>query len=284
MALSNAQLLMLDNLIYTDYVSDGMSVGEIITAIENDGFNVSSCEMTSSEWEELVSMVKDEPSLLNYKVTNYVDDDKTGMRAACFVNDESNPTDVNVVFRGTSGDYEWHDNGEGGYLSDTNQQQMAADYVNGLPNKYGNNLTVTGHSKGGNKAQYVTIVTDRIAKCVSYDGQGFSEEFLQKYADEIVKKSQSIVSISASDDFVNCLLYPIAGTKIYIDTEDQDNFTHYHKPNILFDQNGNLRPQTEQSDLSKFINEYTTYMISNLEEPERSITINGLIDGLICYI
>lgn len=112
---------------------------------------------------------------------------------------------------------------------------------------------------------------------MSYDGQGFSEEFLQKYADEIAKKSQSIVSISASDDFVNCLLYPIAGTKIYIDTENQDNFTHYHKPNILFDQNGNLRPQTEQSDLSKFINEYTTYMISNLDEPERSITINGLI-------
>lgn len=277
MALSNAQLLMFDNLIYTDYVSDGMSVGEIITAIENDGFNVSSCEMTSSEWKELVSMIKEEHSLLNYKVTNYVDDDKTGMRAACFVNDESNPTDVNVVFRGTSGDYEWHDNGQGGYLFDTNQQQMAADYVNGLPDKYGKNMTVTGHSKGGNKAQYVTIVTDRIAKCVSYDGQGFSEEFLQKYADEIVQKSQSIVSISASDDFVNCLLYPIAGTKIYIDTENQDNFTHYHKPNILFDQNGNLRPQTEQSDLSKFINEYTTYMISNLEEPERSITINGLI-------
>lgn len=281
MALSNAQLLMLDNLIYTDYVSDGMSVGEIITAIENDGFNVGSCEMTSSEWKELVSMAKDEPSILNYKVTNYVDDDKTGMRAACFVNDESNPTDVNVVFRGTSGDYEWHDNGQGGYLSDTNQQQMAADYVNGLPDKYGNNMTVTGHSKGGNKAQYVTIVTDRIAKCVSYDGQGFSEEFLQKYADEIAKKSQSIVSISASDDFVNCLLYPIAGTKIYIDTEAQDNFTHYHKPNILFDENGNLRPQTEQSDLSKFINEYTTYMISNLEEPERSATIDGIINVVI---
>ncbi|HBM98594.1 MAG TPA: hypothetical protein DD413_04140 [Ruminococcus sp.] len=276
MALSNAQLLMLDNLIYTDYVYDGMSVGEIIKVIEEYDFNVSSCEMTSSEWKELVSMIKNEPSLLNYKVTNYVDD-TTGMRAACFVNDESNPTDVNVVFRGTKGDYEWHDNGQGGYLSDTSQQQTAADYVNGLPDKYGNNMTVTGHSKGGNKAQYVTIVTDRIAKCVSYDGQGFSEEFLQKYTDEIAKKSQSIVSISASYDFVNCLLYPIAGTKIYIDTKDQDDFTHYHKPNILFDNNGNLRPQIDQSDLSKLINEYTTYMISNLDEPERSITIDGLI-------
>ena len=29
--------------------------------------------------------------------------------------------------------------------------------------------------------------------------------------------------------------------------------------------------------MSKFINEYTTYMISNLDEPERSLTIDGLI-------
>lgn len=281
MALSNAQLLMLDNLIYTKYVSDGMSVKEIIDKIEGTGFNIRDCEMSSAEWEKLVSMVNNEPALLNYKVTNYVNDEKTGMRAACFVDDENNPTDVNIVFRGTGKEYEWHDNGQGGYVSDTEQQQRAADYVNGLPDKYGDNMTVTGHSKGGNKAQYVTVVTDRIAKCVSYDGQGFSEEFINKYKEKISKKSQSIISISASDDFVNCLLYPIAGTRIYIDTETQKNPTHYHKPNILLDKNGNLRPQTEQSDISKLINEYTTYMISNLDEPERSATVDGIINVVI---
>lgn len=277
MSLTNEQLLMLDNLIYTKYVSDGKTVREIITDIENDGYNVKACEMTASEWKELVAMVKNEPTLLDYTVTNYKNDSKTGMRAACFVNDKNNPTDVNVVFRGTSGDYEWHDNGEGGYLSDTEQQELAAEYVNNLPENYGDNMTVTGHSKGGNKAQYVTIVTDRIGKCISYDGQGFSPEFLEKYANEIAKKSNKITSISASEDFVNCLLYSIAGECIYIETEKQDNFLHNHKPNILFDKDGKLRKETEQSDLSKFINEYTTYMISNLEEPERSLTIDGII-------
>ena len=277
MALSNAQLLMLDNLIYTKYVSNGKQVKDIILDIENNDYQVNACEMTPSEWKDLVEAIKQEPKLMEYTVTNYKNDKETGMRAACFVDNENNPSDVNVVFRGTSGDYEWHDNGEGGYLTDTNQQKMAAEYVNNLPKEYGNNMTVTGHSKGGNKAQYVTIVTDRIAKCVSYDGQGFSEEFIEKYKDEIAKKSQSIISISASEDFVNCLLYPIAGTRIYIETEEQSNFKYNHKPNILLDKNGNLRPQTEQSDLSKLINEYTTYMISNLEEPERSITVDGLI-------
>ncbi len=284
MALSNAQLLMLDNLIYANnadtnasYISDDLTVREIITAIENDGYNLNSCEMSSSEWKELIETIKKEPTLLDYTVTNYVNDTKNGMRAACFVDDKNSPTDVNVVFRGTSGDYEWHDNGTGGYLSDTKQQELAAYYIEELPEKYGNNMTVTGHSKGGNKAQYVTIVTDRVVKCVSFDGQGFSEEFLNKYAEEIEKKAQSIISISASKDFVNCLLYPIAGTRIYVEAEEQDKFIHWHKPNILMDENGNLKTQSEQSDLAKFINEYTTYMISNMDEPERTITIDGLI-------
>lgn len=266
MALSNAQLLMLDNLIYTDYCENGKDVRGIIREMTNDlnnGKKIEGCMMTADEWRNLISSINDEPTLLNYTVQNYETNSSTGMRAACFVNDTDNPTDVNVVFRGTSGDYEWHDNGEGGYLSDTEQQKAAADYVNSLPDKFGNNMTVTGHSKGGNKAQYVTIVTDRIAKCVSYDGQGFSEEFINKYKETIAKKSQSIVSISASDDYVNCLLYPIAGTRVYIETEDQDNFLYYHKPNILLDDNGNIRKQTEQSDLSKFITEYTTYMIAD---------------------
>ena len=280
MALSNAQLLMLDNLIYTDYCENGKDVRGIIREMTNDlnnGKKIEGCMMTADEWRNLISSINDEPTLLNYTVQNYETNSSTGMRAACFVNDTDNPTDVNVVFRGASGDYEWHDNGEGGYLSDTEQQKAAADYVNSLPDKFGNNMTVTGHSKGGNKAQYVTIVTDRIAKCVSYDGQGFSEEFINKYKETIAKKSQSIVSISASDDYVNCLLYPIAGTRVYIETEDQDNFLYYHKPNILLDDNGNIRKQTEQSDLSKFITEYTTYMISNLDEPERSVTVDGLL-------
>ena len=279
MALSNAQLLMLDNLIYTDFCENDKDVGTIIKEMSDhlaSGKSISGCEMSNEEWREIVEMIENEPSLHSYTVQNYMNDE-SGMRAACFVDDVLNPKDVNVVFRGTSGDYEWHDNGEGGYLSDTDQQMKAVAYVNDLPKNYGNAMTVTGHSKGGNKAQYVTIVTDRIAKCVSYDGQGFSEEFINKYGDQIAKKANSIVSISASDDFVNCLLYPIAGTRLYLETEEQEYFLHYHKPNILFDEHGNLRNRTQQSDLSKFINEYTTYMISNLEEPERSVTVDGLI-------
>ena len=295
MALSNAQLLLLNNLIYVDngYLESGGTVKDIINRMEIDNFQLMKnpetgkypCEMDYQEWKTLVTSIKNDSTLLDYKITEYRNE-STGMRAACFVDDVNNPKDVNIVFRGTGNAYEWRDNGKGGYVSETEQQLRAAKYVEDLPSEWGDAMTVTGHSKGGNKAQFVTIATNRIAKCVSYDGQGFSKEFLEdpKYKDAIRKKANSIISISASDDFVNCLLYPIAGTRIYLKTETQDNFGYYHKPNILLDANGNLMPEGEQSDLSKLINEYTTYMISSLPEPERSATIDGLIEVVIAIL
>ena len=283
MALTEAQLLMLDNLIYTDYCDNGDSVETILDEIEGaiqNGKVIGACEMTNKEWLELVHSIKEEDDLLDYTVQHYENNSNTGMRAACFVDDIKNPEDVNVIFRGTKTDYEWHDNGEGAYTIETNQQLVAAEYVDNLPEEYGNNMTVSGHSKGGNKAQYVTIVTDRIGSCVSYDGQGFSQEFIEEYADEISQNAYKITSISAEGDFVNCLLFPVAGTKKYIDTERQKNFLHNHKPNILLDKNGDLRPETDQAEYAKLINEYSTYAVSNLREPVRGWVVDGLIGAL----
>lgn len=120
------------------------------------------------------------------------------------------------MFRGTSGDIEWHDNGQRGYLSDTDQQKAALKYIESLPY---NNITVTGHSKGGNKAQYVTILSDKVVRCLSLDGSGFSKEFIEKYKDRINERADKITSISAEYDCVNILFNSIAGITIHIDTE-----------------------------------------------------------------
>jgi hypothetical protein len=284
MALSKEQLLLLDNLIYLDGVENGMSVADIVSIARNkqipalDGKNIADCpaHMGKDEWTNLLNSIDNDPVLRAYWVTNYTND-STGMRAACFVDRENNPSDVNVVFRGTASDYEWRDNGQGAYLPETEQQQRAADYINAFPASYGNHMTVTGHSKGGNKAQYVTIVTDRVDRCLSFDGQGFSPEFLEKYATQIAQKSDRITSLSAKDDFVNCLLYSIAGTTIFIDNAEQKDFSHYHKPNIVFDDAFGLLSETERSELSNLIHEYSTYLVSNLDDPERSCMIDGLI-------
>jgi hypothetical protein len=122
-----------------------------------------------------------------------------------------------ILFKGTGGDAAWRDNGEGGYASvtDTIEQQAALEYFNRQMEDYpGVGAVVSGHSKGGNKAQYVAITGgDRVKEAFSFDGQGFNRPFLLKYADEIAANGGKITSISNEYDYVNLLFTPVPGSR-----------------------------------------------------------------------
>ncbi|MDD4590772.1 MAG: DUF2974 domain-containing protein [Parabacteroides sp.] len=166
--LTNSQLLLLDNLIYLNEVVNHNTdtVGEIVDRLLNQGGLDSSINpdkigtvdefpgrMTRAEWVEILEFIEADTELCSYTLTNGVGEDSDGLRAACFVNGN----DVNVVFRATGGDDEWHDNGQGGYLSDTQCQIEALDYFNGLPYYTSADITATGHSKGGANAMYAAV-------------------------------------------------------------------------------------------------------------------------------
>lgn len=282
MPLSENQLLMLNILVFTDYIKNGDTVLEIVCRMEADldqNNTIDTCRMKADEWRRLADHIKKHSDLLRYCVQHYKDGSNAEKNMACFVDDPENPQDVIVVFRGTSKNDDWRDNGSCCYNADTQKQMEAAEYVNGLPEKYGNNITVTGHSKGGNKAQYVTVVTDRVGRCVSFDGLGFSKEFIEKYSDEISKKSQCITSINASEDYVNSILLPITDKRIFVESniEYVSHFVEYHKPNILFNEVGELNSQKEQSTFPKRISEYSTYVLLNVKDSKKGDDISKLI-------
>ncbi|WP_432627712.1 Mbeg1-like protein [Brotaphodocola sp.] len=287
MALTDNELILLDNLIYFDGTyTEGDSVEQIIEKIAERIQSDPEAEyasMSGSEWMDIISAVQENEKLKTYKVTNIVtpsDDIATGT-AACFVDDIENPSDVNVIFKGSQNAYEWKDNGEGIYLIESDSQMAVAKYVNGLPSKYGNNITVSGHSKGGNKAQYVTIATDRVGRCVSEDGQGFSSEFCEKYAKQIEEKKNRIKNYCAESDFVNILGKNIAGETIFIKTDIQEKPWHYHKPNILLNEDGGFNDRGEQTEFIQDLQEYIQYMIDEVPEPQRSYVIDGLTGWMI---
>lgn len=301
--LSENQLILLDNLIYLNDVANknNRTVGDIVDSLLHgggldksktikDGKEAYPGQMSRGEWETILKAIEKDKDLTSLKLKHGVvgttydtkgnpvrgSDGRileTGNRSATFVDPQGNAT---VVFRGTSGDYEWHDNGTGGYLSDTDMQKAALDYINSLPY---NNITVTGHSKGGNKTQYVAILSDKVDRAVSLDGQGFSKEFLEKYKDEIAANRHKITSISAEADYVNVLLNPIAESDkiFYIDTEEQRDFLNNHKPNIVLDENGQLRGPAERGAISTLINDLTIYLNANMKEPDRSYAVDGLL-------
>ena len=88
-----------------------------------------------------------------------------GIRAVCYTGEGDK--DPILVYRGTGGTSEaWSDNMYGGFETETRMQSLASDFVNSDCGIY-RNIEVTGHSKGGNLAQYVTVkCPDAVASCV----------------------------------------------------------------------------------------------------------------------
>lgn len=110
------------------------------------------------------SHIKEENAefLNTYCIEHYVTETPQGgaFRACSFVkkNDDEEVDDVVVIFRGTAGDApEWTDNILNGNRVWSYETDKSVLYIQGLKEYYGeaaNHLTVSGHSKGGNRAQY----------------------------------------------------------------------------------------------------------------------------------
>lgn len=95
------------------------------------------------------------------------------------------------------------------------------------------NLTMTGHSLGGNLAEYSTIVSseygldDNIVRCVSLDGPGFSDEFIAKYRKQIEKMSNRMEHSRYS--LVGSLLNDLPGVHYrYIKVENKEGLADYN--------------------------------------------------------
>lgn len=224
--LTEEQLLLLDNFMYIQQsTTTGGTVGDIVNdLIANGGVSASSLSGGVKPDQALLMLqeIQNDPVLCNLTVAQSIDTD--GVRASCFVDANG---DATVAFRGTGGSYEaWRDNLLGEYRDDTPCQMAAVDFIESCCGDYAN-ITVTGHSKGGNLAQYCTVMLgDRIDRCVSYDGQGFCDDFLDVYADEIAAASGKITSICCESDYVNILLNPIAGEIRYLETQPDADAHH----------------------------------------------------------
>lgn len=188
---------------------------EILTDISNDddlrrlGLGETTQEINLSD--ETKSMIGVNEAELNGKVDQYV-------RARCFTEYDAQGNEMGhvVAFRGTGGTMApWKDNFEGLYMTETTAQAIAREYVEGLDY---NDLTVTGHSKGGNLSMHVTIqCPDKVQSCVSYDGQGFGKNYLNNVPQQqLVQASEKITSVSAHNDFVNILLTSVAGKQLFV--------------------------------------------------------------------
>lgn len=232
-------------------------LGDIVSELKQNQVTANSGGMSDEECMALYEAVENSPALKSLELFQVRDSDyekyHTEKSDAPILTFMSGGAPI-VVFRGTEPDSdEGNDNIEGAWQTDTEAQERALGYINILHEEYGlDNISVSGHSKGGNKAMYVTVRSDYVSDCTAFDAQGFSTAFLGKYSDRIVERKDRITLIAPEKTLVSTLLSPIAGNTIYTSTEglaDEDwklGPFPYHKPNIYFTADGgNIRFREE---------------------------------------
>ncbi|MCB5950573.1 DUF2974 domain-containing protein [Enterococcus sp. BWT-B8] len=225
---TESELLILNAIIYTnDFVNqaENMSIYEWAVQFDSDNLDDSRkpAEMSKTEFQKVIHTIKENKSIYHQMIVRDINNEQ-------YANESGSQRvtnaavaygeDLIILYKGTAGDLEWRDNGIGGYtkITDTEQQKLALDYFDKMRIQHGRDkIYVSGHSKGGNKAQYIGVLRgEQLEHVYSFDGQGFNQSFLLKYKQQIEVNKNKITNISNEYDFVNILLFPIAGNRKYI--------------------------------------------------------------------
>ena len=309
MNLTDSDLLMIANLTYmnkkTLSIIPGLrdirsynSLEEYLAVFDENALNllesqgehiVNAGECSGSELAAMLRYMKDRENINSLRLLS-APTNTQGHPFALGFEDPREPGSMIVAFYGTVDPEEWKDNALGLYQTDTKAQVEALQFIEMLSSK---DITVVGHSKGGNKAQYVSILSPKVSRGVSFDSQGFSGEFLHKYADEINKHAAKIKSYSLSTDFVHPLLYKLPGvTQLYVyggadvtelaQHHSANSFFEYYKDekghtNVICTKDGNAYfPMAEESSSAKVLHYFSDFIGATASDSDKLLIGNLL--------
>ena len=243
------ELLLLENLTYLDNIPplyelskfSGKTIKEVLDELDLsklDDEKEYASFMPGIDWRLMLNAISKNNRLLNTKVVDSHHDQAFGGGlgfSVVFISEELN--EVVVAYRGTAA-AEWTDDFLGANQIDSLQQINALEWFKIVYEQYNFKdyyLTVTGHSKGGNKAKYVTILNNHVNRCVSFDGQGFSDKFMDYYKKEIRLRSEFIENHNIDFDYVNILMNDIGNKTFYKGFDYRSGgFAEAHCPNKFF--------------------------------------------------
>lgn len=176
----------------------------------------------------------DQSAMENWKIVAVHDTNPQNGFYGCII--DTGDGNATLAFRGSEGfnnpdglAHDWLGSDIGLLQNIQTRQQAEADrflakYQDTI-NSY-NNITLTGHSLGGNLAEYSTLVShkygfdEKVGQCVSLDGPGFSDEFLKLHALDIARMHDRMTHYKWS--WCGGLLFTVPGSHVYEVTVSND--------------------------------------------------------------
>jgi len=249
-------------------------------------------EINETEMEKVLKTVREDEIYSKIEILD-IDNSKSGYKDGSepIVNVTLRYEDmIYIAFKGTAGGVEWRDNAYASYpeYAYTEAQKGALDYFDKMYKKYVDNtikkVYVTGHSKGGNKAQFIMVMRGsdehtKLKKCFSFCGQGFNKTFIEKYDKEISENKDKIYNISADNDYVNVILNQITDNIKFVKSTTnlgdiarkraiiRHRFGAWHSPYVMLkEKNGVLviNRKTKQSKLMRTLQLFLAYILENM--------------------
>lgn len=216
-------------------------------------------EISGAEWADMIDTMK-QSDICELSLRDVHIDEKNSL-SAYFTDNDRNEY---VVFRGESTG-KWELDFEGAYIADTEQQRKALDFINSIDAK---NITVVGHSNGGNNAKYVALLSDKVVRCAAFNSQGFSQSFMDKYQDLIKINKYKITCYALDEDFVNILFYDIYRAKYYVKGHSPNCFYNFN-----YNEDGKAILQdfkyTNQSEFMAEMHSFINYVVVTVPIKER---------------
>lgn len=296
--LTITQLLIINTILYTTEFNVGQKlVGKTVRdwekefKFELDSLGHFPAEINETEMEKVLKTVREDETYSKIKILD-VNNSKSGYT------DGSEPIVmvtlkyedmIYIAFKGTAGGVEWKDNAIAAYPETiyTEAQKEALEYYDKMYEKYVDNtikkVYVTGHSKGGNKAQFIMVMRgskhNKLKKCFSFCGQGFNKTFIEKYSKQIQENKDKIYNISADNDYVNVILTQITDKIKFVKSITnmgevakkraiiRHKFGAWHSPYVMFkEKNGilTINVKTKQSKLMRTLQLFLAYILENM--------------------
>ncbi len=296
------ELLLIENLTYIPdikpfvYIMDGkgMTVEKYLNQIDTDAL-IDDMDYTTyvngKDWRNIINAIRLNPEILKAHIAEtHLDEAYKGGGGVSAVFLNKHTKEAVVAFRGTALN-EWKDDFIAANEVDSLQQVNALEWYKTIYErleleKY--DVTVIGHSKGGNKAKYITILNNTPKRCISFDGQGFSDKFFEHYKKKILDRQDLIENHNVDYDYVNILMNDIGAKTYYIGFDyKKGGFAEAHCPNKFFHFNDDytfemrINPNGQSPEmqiLDQFINSMVRSAINDKERSESNELVGKLVE------